>query len=178
MPVRGSSESPTRLPGVGSAAEPVLGREDARHAESSPVQQIDQMDPPGGVGARRTGHVGHGGLVGQHRHAAPFEQREIGRGVGHPDPRLRRTAGAGQQRTHGQTTEYPTFHRLLRIFRSSLIQRSPGTAARRSGILHEMNRMPVPVFPVGLILPAVQIEPGTSGRSPDGSSAATGSSYE
>ena len=73
------------LPGVRRTAKPVLGRKDGGHVEPFAVQQIDQMHPPGGIGPCGSGHLRHGGLVGQHGHALPPKQREIGRRVGHAD---------------------------------------------------------------------------------------------
>lgn len=41
------------LPGIGRAAESVLGREDRRDGKPFAVEQVDQMHPPGGIGSRR-----------------------------------------------------------------------------------------------------------------------------
>ena len=79
------------LPGIGRAAESVLGREDRRDGKPFTVEQVDQMHPPGGIGSRRAGQLRHGGLVGQHGHAPSPQQRVIGRRVGHADVHLRRS---------------------------------------------------------------------------------------
>ena len=73
------------LPGIRRAAESVFGREDRRHVEARPVKQVHEMHPPCGIGPGRSGHLRHGGLVGQHGHALPPDEREIGRRVGNAD---------------------------------------------------------------------------------------------
>ena len=95
------------LPGIGRAAESVLGREDRRDGKPFAVEQVDQMHPPGGIGPRRAGQLRHGGLVGQHGHAPPPQQRVIGRRVGHADVHLRRS---GEGCKNG---EYKDKNRLL-----------------------------------------------------------------
>ena len=71
------------LPGVRRTAKPVLGRKDGGHVEPLAVQQIHEMHSPCDIGPCGSGHLRHGGLVGQHRDALSPEKRKIGRRVGH-----------------------------------------------------------------------------------------------
>lgn len=101
------------LPGVRRAAESVFGREDRRQAHAAAMQQVDQM------------LVAHArSLVGKHGHAAPAQQREVGRRIGRPDRHpvarpLRRGRRSDRQQ-HAQQRKKQEFAHRLRFIVSYL----------------------------------------------------------
>ena len=131
---------------VGRTAEPVLGGENAGHVETPPVQQVDQVYRPVGRrprqpnrsvrrNSRRTvAEPRDGRMVGQHRHAPPFQLREISRRVGHTDQYLRR--GRSAKEDNGQQGDDKFLH-TAKITIYNARASCPPDIAPRQGILRQ-----------------------------------------
>ena len=146
-PGRGIHRTCDMLARVGRTAKPVLGGENAGHVEAPTVQQVDQVYRPVGRrprqpnrsvrrNSRRTGAEPRDGrMVGQHRHAPPFQLREISRRVGHTDQYLRR--GRSAKEDNGQQGDDKFLHTAKITIYNARASCPPDIAPPRQGILRQ-----------------------------------------